>query len=251
MSTRRGRGRLAPPVLPPLPADLARWQWERQEHRLRLVSAAGRATPWRDEDEATEIIVIAQRIGRVLELDDGHADGSGMHPEPPVSDLSQHKELYTMSDIKIVIVSGQEFSVPADTANEAIRESLKSSFPDVGTAEIKTSKRTVEGHGEVEVIEFVKKAGTKGLDGAALADLLAHIPAQALPRLPRQQISPILRDLLDGHLTCADALAHHDALIAALDAATPVDVRLSQEGAVLCRTLDALPAVAAPAPAGW
>ena len=155
--------------------------------------------------------------------------------------------------IKIVIVSGQEFSVPADTANEAIRESLKGNFPDVATAEVKTGTRTIDGHGEVQTVEFVKKAGTKGLDGAELAALLQRVPAKTLPRLPRQQLTPLLRDLLAGRLTFDAALGQYEALIAALDALNAAANRpVSQEGAVLCSSIDGLPPVAAPAnPVGW
>lgn len=65
-------------------------------------------------------------------------------------------------ETKIVIVAGQEFSVPASTDNEAIRAQLKSmGFADVASATIKTGKRTVGGV-ETATVEFVKQAGTKG-----------------------------------------------------------------------------------------
>ena len=47
---------------------------------------------------------------------------------------------------KIVIVAGQEFSVPADTPNEAIRTQLTSmGFADVASATIQTGTRTIDG----------------------------------------------------------------------------------------------------------
>lgn len=67
----------------------------------------------------------------------------------------------TTATDKIIIVSGQEFRVPADTDNEAIRTQLKANFPDVGNATIQTGKREIDGI-TYETIEFVKKAGTKG-----------------------------------------------------------------------------------------
>lgn len=63
---------------------------------------------------------------------------------------------------KIIIVSGQEFSVPAETDNEAVREQLKQmGFTDVATATLTKGKRLIDGV-EIETVEFVKKAGTKG-----------------------------------------------------------------------------------------
>jgi hypothetical protein len=67
----------------------------------------------------------------------------------------------TTAPDKIVIVSGQEFRVPADADHEAIRNQLTASFPDVGTATIQKGTRTIDGI-RYETIEFVKKAGTKG-----------------------------------------------------------------------------------------
>jgi len=69
---------------------------------------------------------------------------------------------------KIVIVSGQEFRVPADTDNEAIRNQLKSNFPDVANATVQKGKREIDGV-EYDTIEFVKKAGTKGTDVVLVA----------------------------------------------------------------------------------
>jgi len=74
----------------------------------------------------------------------------------------------TTATDKIIIVSGQEFRVPATTDNEAIRTHLKPNFPDVGNATIQTGTRTIDGVA-YETIEFVKKAGTKGTDVVLVA----------------------------------------------------------------------------------
>ena len=58
---------------------------------------------------------------------------------------------------KIVIVAGQEFSVPADTDNEAIRQQLLAQgFADVEEATIQAGKKTVDDL-EYETIEFVRE----------------------------------------------------------------------------------------------
>ncbi len=69
----------------------------------------------------------------------------------------------TTATDKIIIVSGQEFRVPADTDNEAIRNQLRANFPDVGNATIQTGTKSIDGV-EYQTVEFVKKAGTKGTD---------------------------------------------------------------------------------------
>jgi hypothetical protein len=144
---------------------------------------------------------------------------------------------------KIVIVAGQEFSVPADTDNEAIRQQLLAQgFADVASATIQTGKKTVGG-AEYPTVEFVKKAGTKGMDGAELAALLGCIPASGHgARRP-----DLLMRLISGQLTVAEALA---------DGAGPIQEALERDedevreihskGAQLCTAIDELPAVAAP-----
>lgn len=155
---------------------------------------------------------------------------------------------------KIVIVSGQEFSVPADTDNEAIRTQLTGmGFADVASATIQTGKKTVEGV-EYQTIEFVKKAGTKGLDGVELAALLARVPATAAPALrglDRDQ-ADLIRRLLAGQLTVGGVLADDgDALLTALRACVETASPHYSEGERQCATLDGLGAVAAAAPCGW
>jgi len=117
---------------------------------------------------------------------------------------------------KIVIVSGQEFSVPSETDNEAIRTQLAGmGFTDVASATISKGKRTIEGV-EHETVEFVKKAGTKGLDGAELAELLGSVPRASLDRmsggLSRAQ-RLLLDRLVTNQLTIDEALADDGAAI--------------------------------------
>lgn len=83
---------------------------------------------------------------------------------------------------KIARVAGQEFGpIGMDVANETIRaQVLSMGFADVGSAEIKEEARTVEG-GTALVIEFVKRAGTKGLDSLELLALLRRLPPAQTP----------------------------------------------------------------------
>jgi hypothetical protein len=144
---------------------------------------------------------------------------------------------------KIVIVGGEKFHVSIDADNEAIRRQLlDQGFADVASATIKTGTLTI---GEVEhpTIEFVKRAGTKGLDGADLAALLGRVPA--IGNSTRQP--DLLMRLVSGGLTVAEAL---------VDGAGPIQDALQcdddevyqahSKGAELCNSIDELPAVAAP-----
>jgi hypothetical protein len=153
----------------------------------------------------------------------------------------------TAAAIKIVIVSGQEFSIPADTPDETLRQTLAPSFPEIATATIQKGTREVEGHGEVETIEFVKKAGTKGLEGRDLAALLARVPAQALPGSIRQNM-PLARAFMAGTLTCEQALAHYEILSQSLQASLPVSY---WEGHRVWQRIDALPAAPVTVEYGW
>lgn len=150
---------------------------------------------------------------------------------------------------KIVIVAGQEFSVPADTDNEAIRQQLtQMGFADVASATIQKGTREIDGV-KHETIEFVKKAGTKGLDAAELAELLTRMPPAPLPALviygPSFEQATLLSRLAAGELTFADALALEAQLAPALEAAYDTPPMPRQEGAALCSTLDGLAPVAA------
>ena len=160
----------------------------------------------------------------------------------------------TTPTTKIVIVAGQEFSVPAETDNEAIRTQLTGmGFADVASATIQTGKKTVDGT-EYPTVEFIKKAGTKGLSGSDLAALLRQVP-QALP--PAQtQISrsgrELLQQLVGESLTYAEALGEQQPLLnEAFRAVRRAEGQISTEGEQLCASLDGLPAVAALAPCAW
>lgn len=156
---------------------------------------------------------------------------------------------------KIVIVSGQEFIVPADTDNEAIRTQLSGmGFADVASATIQKGKRTVEGQ-ELDTIEFVKKAGTKGLSGAELAQMLASLPPSTLPPPitygPTAAQTALLMQLADGELTFADALDREADLAKALDACGEDSPTRSKKGAALCTTLDQLVAQPCAVAVAW
>lgn len=168
----------------------------------------------------------------------------------------------TTPDTKIVIAAGTEFSVPATTDNEAIRQQLLTmGFADVASATIQTGTKRV-GDVTYPTIEFVKKAGTKGLDGADLAALLGRLAPVSIeraalwPALTFQQ-RWALRRLLAGEYTIGEALIDHERVAAAIDSAmlaAQPEFRSasSQEGAALCQRIDALGAVAAPSrPSGW
>lgn len=155
---------------------------------------------------------------------------------------------------KIVIVAGQEFSVPAETDNEAIRAHLKTSgFPDVAAATIQAGTRTVDGQ-EVTTIEFVKRAGTKGLGSAELAELLTTVPPQPLDRTPRGlsgQGLRLLRQLVEDRLTVGAALADAETLFQALLECESRSVVISHEGDVLCGRIDRVSAVPCAIVSDW
>lgn len=147
---------------------------------------------------------------------------------------------------KIVIVAGQEFAVPAETDNEAIRQQLLTmGFADVASATIQ--KGTRDG---TETIEFVKKAGTKGLDGAELAGLLAGLPPGPLTLPPSTSAAGLLERLVTERLTVGEALANeriiHHALGELAGGWTP-----QKEGAALCDRVDRVPAAPCATPLGW
>ena len=150
---------------------------------------------------------------------------------------------------KIIIIDGNEFQVAADTDNEAIRAQLAQSFPMAQSATIQTGTRTLDGV-EYQTVEFVKKVGTKGNNGAAIRAALASVSAQwdAHATLPTQ-----IRALLAGELlisACCDPhLAHLlDAVI--VDAHNP-SRRHAHGGFVCVRSLASLPAVADASRAVW
>ena len=62
---------------------------------------------------------------------------------------------------KIIIIEGQRFEVDATADNEAIRQQLATQYPMAATATIETRTETIDGV-ERQIVEFVKKVGTKG-----------------------------------------------------------------------------------------
>jgi hypothetical protein len=108
----------------------------------------------------------------------------------------------TPTAAKLVIVAGQEFSVPVDTDNEAIRKQLQQmGFADVANATIQTGKKP-DG---TATIEFVKKAGTKGVDIHALTVTLAHVPAA--PVTKSQSAAVIASRFAEGDVTWGEAVS--------------------------------------------
>ena len=160
----------------------------------------------------------------------------------------------TPAPTKIVIVAGQEFSVPADTDNEAIREHLKSNgFPDVAAATIQAGTKTVDGT-EYQTIEFVKKAGTKGLSGADLAELLATVapaPLESTRHGLGRTGAALVGRLMSRRLTVGEALADIEPLMAALLECEGRSYTFTKEGVRLCERIDRVPAVACATPCGW
>jgi hypothetical protein len=145
-----------------------------------------------------------------------------------------------MTTEKIVIVSGQEFRVPADTDNEAIRNQLKSNFPDVANATVQKGKREIDGV-EYDTIEFVKKAGTKGMDADDLVALLAQVsPAETPAPGELADSDDLLGELVCGRMTTDMALCYEEQLTAALNMILEAAVPLSNEGTKLCKRLGEL-----------
>jgi hypothetical protein len=147
----------------------------------------------------------------------------------------------TTPTTKIVIVAGQEFAVPVETDNEAIREQLKHmGFADVANATVQTGKKD-DG---TPTIEFVKKAGTKGLEPRDLVAVFASVPAAPVNQLTAPA-ARLITQLTTCELTWDDALTHHvDALLAHVEGCA-----FTSTGAALCTRLS-LPAVAVPI-AAW
>jgi hypothetical protein len=143
---------------------------------------------------------------------------------------------------KIVIVAGQEFSVPATTSNGAIREQLKQmGFADVANATIQTG--TKDG---IPTVEFVKKAGTKGLDPTRLVAALARARHTPVPAVSAEMV---MWRFVAGDVTWGEAVA--DALDRYVQeyANTCADAtegcggsRIQAKGVQVCARLD-LPAV--------
>lgn len=150
----------------------------------------------------------------------------------------------TAPTTKIVIVAGQRFPVATEADNEAIRAQLVSQgFADVQNAEIKLGKDKETGQ---QTVEFVKKAGTKGLAPSALVERLRRVPVAHTPITIINDMQ-LVNKLLDERLTFEEAV-EDDRLQNAL---RNLSAYVEPKGARLCRSLDALSPVADRAPHGW
>jgi hypothetical protein len=146
----------------------------------------------------------------------------------------------TTASSKIVIVAGQRIPVPAGTDNEVIRQQLIGmGFADVANAEIKKGTE-----GAQETVEFVKKAGTKGL---APGDLIARLRQVRPDRLAPAVDMRLVNRLLAEQLTFEEAVAEDRAI----DALQQISAQAEPKGARLCRALDELAPVADPTPRAW
>lgn len=153
----------------------------------------------------------------------------------------------TKPTTKIVIVSGQEFSVPAESTVDELRAHLASMFPDVASATVQKGTKKLDGV-TYETIEFVKKAGTKG---ASLSAQLAALLDEPLPiRIGGAESATAARlaQLRGGQLTIDEAL--NERLTAALKALPRQDGK-TKNGGTLCSLLDALSPVAGATPSDW
>lgn len=176
------------------------------------------------------------------------------YPQLPGFELIE-EPMTTTDATKIVIVAGQEFSVPASTDNEAIRSHLASQgFADVASATIQKGKRTV-GEQTIETVEFVKKAGTKGMNGAELAALIGRAPAAPPPKArvvgPTREQAQLLYNLRDGVLTIGQALTRLDDLDGAITSYYRTSPTNDFHGSRLCERLSLHPTPADTDVHGW
>ncbi|RRR67213.1 MAG: hypothetical protein EI684_19290 [Candidatus Viridilinea halotolerans] len=151
------------------------------------------------------------------------------HDQPAAPDVS----LVT----KIVLIEGDRFSVPYDTPVAQIRDTLRATFPGIGTARVQNGTLAIEGV-TYETVEFTKQAGTKGSHPLAP---MAQVARRPVPFLFHPHF---IRDLRLGRFTFGEALAWE------LEETPPPHTH----GATLCRHLDTVLAVPAdgglPVP-GW
>lgn len=145
---------------------------------------------------------------------------------------------------RIFIVSGQEFRVDVAHDIEAVRSHLSGQFPDVATATVKNGARVIDGV-SYETVEFVKKAGTKGMDGGELAAILATVPAQ-WPNLENPE--RLIERLLTGQLTLGQVADLH---LADVIHRAAYGVRTVYGGQVWDRITPLPGAAAADVPLGW
>lgn len=153
----------------------------------------------------------------------------------------------TTAPTKIVIVSGQEFSVPADTPIEDLRTHLAQTFPDVASATVQKGTKKI-GDTTYETIEFVKKAGTKGATSAELAALLLDIPPIRMRAPASTATADLIERIRKGEASIAEAL---DAGAAAAIAALPYRDGSNQNGGTLCAQCDTISPVAAGEVSAW
>lgn len=144
----------------------------------------------------------------------------------------------------VVIVAGQRFAPGVASDVETVRQQLVGmGFADVATAEAKLAK-DADG---TPTLEFIKKAGTKGLTGADLAARLRRVPPIAAAPDVREA-ARVVTDLLGGRLTFAEAVTDDLALDALQTLAATTS---TAQGGSLCRALDALPASASRVRRAW
>lgn len=147
---------------------------------------------------------------------------------------------------RIIIVSGQEFRVPLATPLADVRAHLAQTFPDVASATEQKGKKKIDGV-EYETVEFIKKAGTKGLEFAAVVAALADLAPLPVPQILSHAELERIIELRAGNMTFAEALELDViALVSALSQPQ------SMNGVTLCNQLDNITPVAHAARSfGW
>lgn len=152
----------------------------------------------------------------------------------------------TVAPYKLVIVAGQEWSVPTNTPNDEIKQQLSAmGFTDVANSKVKPGTREVNGV-EIPTVEFVKEGGTKGLGGKQLLALLSTVPRAPLQaeRLTAEQ-RQLLQALQNETLTIEQAWQGRFALNKLFGTIIRSEMHPNQEGDRLCAriaVLDAVPA---------
>lgn len=164
--------------------------------------------------------------------------GDPLTLDPPTPEPSQ--------TTKIVLVEGEQWSVPYDTPTDQVRENLAATFPGIRTATVRKGTTTIEGI-VYETIEFTKQAGTKGQGG--------HPPHPLLPLLQlRRRSAGTVPNHAHARMVRRGLLSFEVALALPLFPPTPPRSPALMTGMRLCQRLETLSAVAAgpglPVP-GW
>ncbi|HEU4328828.1 MAG TPA: hypothetical protein VFS21_37170 [Roseiflexaceae bacterium] len=146
----------------------------------------------------------------------------------------------------IVIVEDYKVRVPTGTDIEKVREFLKGTYPQIGTATVNWGEQIIDGL-KYKTVEFRKKSGTKGATGADLLGLLHRIPPMRAQALVRGE-AELLDQLIDGKLTVGEALARN--VITVLNA-MPTNNLSTSDGDQLCNKLDQLVPVAGDGVSAW